>query len=129
MSKRSCCGAEVAALQQELGALYVTIEDLATDLHCTIEQAEVFLWGTKREHNPVSRLRSSFTTESSSRPAVLPTGHGERYGHFRDTTLDLVWLSKEEVGPRPIFIARVQGDGFDVTLYSALPEEQWRRHQ
>ena len=92
MSQRFCCGAEIAALKQKLGAAYVSIEDFAESLNATIQEAEWFLWGTQRKHN-----------------------------------LTLVWLGQEEVGPEPIFISRPLGDGFDVALYSRLPQEQWRR--
>jgi hypothetical protein len=49
------------------------------------------------------------------------------WGTHRKHDPDLVWLGKEEVGPKPIFISRPRGDDFEVTLYSALPPEQWRR--
>jgi hypothetical protein len=48
-------------------------------------------------------------------------------GANRKHNLDLVWLGKEQVGPAPIFISRPAAGGFLVTLYSMLPQGEWKR--
>jgi hypothetical protein len=85
-------------LQKKLKAACASIEELASLAHITAQEVEMILYRTHREHN-----------------------------------IDMVAAGREQVGPYPIFVARLlvcpecgRQHRAEITLYSALPENEWR---